>query len=125
MPPETPHSEAHHNLPAMASRYIDPDTLPWLPSPFPGIDIKILMQDPETGMSTALTRFAPGAQLPEHEHVALEQTYVLEGSLVDAEGEAVAGQYVWRPGGSIHNAVAPNGALVLSVFLKPNRFLDV
>ena len=29
---------------------------------------------------TALMRFAPGAVLPDHEHVNIEQTYVLEGS---------------------------------------------
>ena len=29
---------------------------------------------------------APGATLPDHEHVLIEQTYVLEGSLVDKEG---------------------------------------
>ena len=33
-------------------------------------------------------RFAPGAVLPDHEHVKIEQTYVLEGKLVDKEGPA-------------------------------------
>ena len=37
--------------------------------------------------------------------------------------ELPAGEYVWRPGGSRHDARAPQGALVLSMFLKPNRFL--
>ena len=37
---------------------------------------------------TALMRFAPGAVLPDHEHVNIEQTYVLEGRLVDKEGPA-------------------------------------
>jgi len=35
---------------------------------------------------TALMRFMPGAVLPDHEHAGIEQTYVLEGSLVDKEG---------------------------------------
>jgi hypothetical protein len=30
---------------------------------------------------------------------------------------------VWRPAGNRHLARSPNGALVLSFFLKPNRFL--
>jgi hypothetical protein len=34
-----------------------------------------------------------------------------------------AGDYVWRPRGNRHVARAPGGALVLSFFLKPNRFL--
>ena len=41
-----------------------------------------------TGLVTALMRFEPGAILPDHEHVKIEQTYVLEGKLVDKEGPA-------------------------------------
>ncbi|MDB5507973.1 MAG: hypothetical protein JWL93_442, partial [Hyphomicrobiales bacterium] len=52
-----------------------------------------------------------------------EQTFVVEGSLVDEDGEVTAGNFVWRPAGSTHVATAPNGALVLCFFLKPNRFL--
>jgi quercetin dioxygenase-like cupin family protein len=47
---------------------------------------------------------------------------VLEGRLVDHEGEVKAGNYVWRPAGSRHSASAPEGALVLGFFLKPNHF---
>lgn len=120
----TPDAGHHEGLGALASRYVGVDDLPWRPTPFPGVDIKILMQDETTGLLTALTRFAPGARLPRHEHVDLEQSYVLEGSLVDDEGTATAGNYVWRPAGSIHDAHAPDGALVLSFFLRPNRFLE-
>ena len=35
-----------------------------------------------------LMRMSPGAKLPDHEHVMIEQTYVLEGSLVCHEGTA-------------------------------------
>jgi hypothetical protein len=45
-------------------------------------------------------------------------------SLADDEGEVRAGDYVWRPKGNRHIAHAPQGALVLSFFLSPNRFLD-
>ena len=33
-----------------------------------------------------LLKMDPGAELPDHEHVMLEQTYVIEGRLVDKEG---------------------------------------
>ncbi len=42
---------------------------------------------------------------------------------MDDEGEAKAGNYVWRPEGNRHVARSPHGALVLSFFLKPNVFL--
>ncbi len=109
------------SLPDLASRYVDVDALPWKPTPFEGVEIKVLMQN-EQGLLTALFRWAPGAVLPLHEHVEIEQTYVLEGSLVDEEGEVTTGNFVWRPAGSRHVARAPNGALILAFFLKPNTF---
>ncbi|MEH6412509.1 cupin domain-containing protein [Pseudomonas sp. NPDC089395] len=111
-------------LPALASRYVSLELLPWKPTPTPGIDMKILLQDQETGLLTALFRWAPGTRLPLHEHVEIEQTYVLEGSIVDDEGEVTAGNFVWRPRGNRHLAWSPNGALVISFFLRPNKFLE-
>jgi anti-sigma factor ChrR (cupin superfamily) len=120
----TPNAKNHEGLAALASRYVDVASLPWTPTRFKGVDMKLLMEDKETGLSTALVRFAPGATLPDHEHVELEQTFVLEGSLEDQEGAATQGNYVWRPAGSRHDAHAPNGCLTLSFFLKPNKFFD-
>jgi anti-sigma factor ChrR (cupin superfamily) len=119
----TPHNAREASLQPLASRFLDVDELPWKPTPTTGIDMKILLQDKETGLLTALFRWAPGTELPLHEHVRVEQTYVLEGSIVDDEGEVIAGNYVWRPEGNRHVARSPGGALVLSFFLKPNLFL--
>ncbi|MBL8382117.1 MAG: cupin domain-containing protein [Burkholderiales bacterium] len=119
----TPGMEAQHaTLPPLASRYVDVEALPWQPTRWPGIELKVLMEDPDSGLQTTLTRMAPGAVLPDHMHVQLEQSWVLEGSLVDRQGEVTKGNYVWRPGGSRHSASAPNGALILGFFLKPNQF---
>ncbi|AMG87928.1 hypothetical protein FYA99_10255 [Bordetella parapertussis] len=108
----------------LASRYVNVDELDWKPTPTPGIDMKILLDVPETGLLTALFRWAPGTALPLHEHVEIEQTYVLSGSIVDDEGVVREGNYVWRPKGNRHIARSPDGALVLSFFLKPNKFLE-
>jgi anti-sigma factor ChrR (cupin superfamily) len=75
-------------------------------------------------MLALLMRWAPGARLPMHEHVRLEQTWVLEGSFADHEGVCTAGNYVWRPPGSRHEAWSDEGALLLAFFLCPNRFFD-
>ena len=120
---ETPGMEAAHaKLAALSSRYIDIEALPWEPTRFPGIENKTLMRNPETGLQTVLTRMAPGSVLTDHMHVDIEQTWVLEGSLVDHEGEARAGSFVYRPPGSRHTASAPNGALLLGIFQRPNTF---
>ncbi|HVH75707.1 MAG TPA: cupin domain-containing protein [Stellaceae bacterium] len=119
----TPYLAKDKSLGPLASRYVEVAGLPWKPTPCPGIDMKILLEDPESGLMTALFRWQPGAELALHEHVEVEQTFVLEGSLEDEEGEVSAGNYVWRPKGNRHIARSPRGALVLSMFLKPNIFL--
>ena len=110
------------NAPDLASRYLDVPNMPWEKTKFDGIQIKVLYTD-DSGITTALFKLDPGAVVPLHEHTALEQTFVLEGSLADEEGEVTAGNYVWRPKGNRHSAHSPSGALVLSMFLKPNIFL--
>ena len=78
-------------LAPLASRLVDVAGLAWSPTPFDGIQMKTLVKDDETGLMTCLFRWAPGAVLPLHENVRLEQTFVLEGSLVDEDGEVTAG----------------------------------
>jgi len=119
----TPFLANEDMLGPLASRYVQVDDLPWKPTPCPGIDMKVLLEDKDSGLLTALFRWQPGSELALHEHVEVEQTFVIEGSLVDDEGEVAAGNYVWRPKGNRHIAKSPNGALVLSIFLKPNIFL--
>lgn len=124
MPATTPNLPNEAALDALSSRYVDVEALPWQPSGFPGITMKVLLEDKETGLMTGLFKFEPGARLPYHEHVEIEQSFLLEGTVEDHEGVLTAGNYVWRPGGNRHTAYSPNGAIALSIFLKPNRFLD-
>jgi len=109
------------NPPERAAHFVDVPKMPWETTKFPGIKIKVLYTD-DTGVTTALFKLDPGAVVPLHEHTALEQTYVIEGTLEDHEGVCGPGQFVWRPAGNQHEAVAPNGAVLLGFFLKPNRF---
>lgn len=110
------------NPPELKSHFVEAETMPWTGTDFSGIEMKVLYADPVSGASTIMFRMEPGAVVPLHEHTALEQTYILSGSLKDDEGEVTAGNYVWRPGGNKHVAHAPNGAVFISFFLKPNRF---
>jgi anti-sigma factor ChrR (cupin superfamily) len=110
-------------LGALASRYINTDSVPWIETT-PGNKMKVIYHDPETGMLTILARLEPGSGIPAHVHEDLEQTYVLEGSLVDDEGECTAGNFVIRAKGSRHAPVAPNGCTMLVFFLKPTAGLQ-
>lgn len=121
----TPKAANHASLPPLASRFVEVAALPWEKTRFPGIETKTLLIDRESGVATLLMRMAPGAKLPDHEHVLIEQTYVLEGSLVCGEGECKAGEFVWRPAGSRHDASGgPQGGLMLAIFQIPNRFYE-
>lgn len=115
----------HAHLPPMASRFVDVAAQPWEKTRFPGVEAKVLLADRATGVTTALMKFAPGARLPDHEHIMIEQTWVIEGSLVCGEGECKAGEFVWRPAGSRHEAWGgPQGGLMLAMFQIPNKFYE-
>jgi anti-sigma factor ChrR (cupin superfamily) len=109
------------------SHVVRPANMEWQKTRFPGCEVKTLLFDSDSGLVTALMRFAPGAVLPDHEHVKIEQTYVLEGKLVDKEGPAAGlevnpGEFVWREPGSRHVACTPDGGLMLAMFQIPNKF---
>lgn len=121
----TPNARGHDRLPPLASRFVDVVALPWTRTAYPGIEAKTLLLDRSTGLLTVLLKMAPNARLPDHEHVLIEQTYLLEGSLVCGEGTLTAGNFVWRPAGSRHEAWAgPEGNLSVAMFQLPNKFFQ-
>jgi len=107
---------------ALASRFITTESVPWIEAT-PGNKMKVIYHDPVTDMLTILARLEPGAGIPAHVHEDLEQTFVLEGSLVDDEGECTAGNFVIRAKGSRHAPTAPKGCTMLVFFLKPTAAL--
>jgi len=75
----------------------------------------------ETGLVTGLMRMAPGAVLPDHEHVQIEQTYVLAGKLVDRKGRTPGSRLPRRiclaPRlAAATSRVAREGGLMLAIF---------
>ena len=121
----TPKATNHAGLSPLASRFVNVESLPWEKTRHPGVETKALVADPATGLATVLTRLAPGARIPDHEHALLEQTLVLEGTLHCDEGVCRAGDFVWRPAGSRHEAWGgPEGCLALAIFQMPNRFYE-
>jgi anti-sigma factor ChrR (cupin superfamily) len=111
------------------SHLVRPTEMEWQKTRFPGCEVKTLLLDHETGLMTAMFKLAPSAVLPDHEHVNIEQTYLLEGHLVDKEGpakgiEARKGEFIWREPGSRHSAWAPEGCTTLAIFQVPNKFFE-
>jgi len=124
----TPHLR-NQDLGPLTSRKVVPDEISWSESYYPGVHYKTLMVDPKGGQLTVLLKMDPGAELPDHEHVMIEQTYVLEGFLEDKEGPDKGlrigpGEFVWRPAGSRHAAWTPEGGLMVAFFMMPNKFFE-
>ena len=66
-------------LPPLASRFVDLAALPWTKTVYPGVEAKTLLVDRGSGLLTVLLKMAPGAKLPDHEHVLIEQTLLEMG----------------------------------------------
>ena len=81
----TPQSPTHANLPPLASRFVKVAEMAWEKSAiYPGIETKTLLVDPASVLLSILLQLQPGAKIPDHEHVLIEQTYVLAGALACA-----------------------------------------
>jgi anti-sigma factor ChrR (cupin superfamily) len=71
-----------------------------------------------------LLRYAPGSQVPSHQHEGYEHVYVLSGEQQDERGTYPAGTFVVNPPGTSHRVWSPQGCLVLVVWQRPVRFLE-
>ena len=119
----TPDYIPHKLLEPLDSRYVDIDAIPWGPARY-GTQSKVLYKNDETKQALIMVKADPGSILSEHEHIGLELTYVIEGSLEDDHGKSTAGNFVWRPKGSRHQARCPNGAVFLVLFNGGARSVD-
>jgi anti-sigma factor ChrR (cupin superfamily) len=125
----TPNAPEHEGLGPLASRVVKANDMPWEKIVYPGCFVKTLMVDRKNGLLTVLLRMEPGAELPDHEHILMEQTYMIEGRLVDRSGPEKGlsvgpGEFVYRPAGSRHSAYTPDGGLMLAIFQVPNKFYE-
>jgi len=87
--------------------------LPWLPSPTPGVERRLLERiGGEVALATSIVRYAPGSSFPEHRHDLGEEFLVLEGTFSDESGDFPAGSYVLNPPGSKHSPFSSDGCVI-------------
>ena len=90
------------------------DDTPWIPSPMPGVERKMLDRiGEEVARATSLVRYAPGSAFSAHTHDGGEEYLVIEGTFCDEHGAFPTGHYVRNPPTSAHTPSAPNGAIIL------------
>ena len=108
-------SSTHSEIPATVVRM---DEVEWQFSA-PGVSKKVLRSDEQTGESTLLLRFEPGASYPNHNHPGGEEIYVLEGGLRLGKIELKVGDYLYTPPEGTHSVYSKAGCIVLLRLSKP------
>ncbi len=70
--------------------------------------------DAESGTGSYLMVMAPGASSMPHRHRGAEEFYVLEGELIDFDGQVYrAGDFVRLASGTAHSSLSPTGCKLL------------
>ncbi|MGF1641365.1 MAG: cupin domain-containing protein [Rhodospirillales bacterium] len=90
------------------------DTLPWVPSPLPGVERRMLERHGgEVARVTSVVRYAPGSRFSAHTHGGGEEYLVLAGTFSDDDGDCPVGTYVRNPVGTRHAPHSAAGAVIL------------
>lgn len=93
---------------------LDTTSQPWIPSPVPGVERRLLDRDgEEVGRASSIVRYAPGRRFPRHLHGGGEEILVLEGTFSDEQGDHPAGTYLRHPAGSSHAPFSEEGCTIL------------
>lgn len=88
--------------------------LPWVPSPAPGVERRMLFRiGAEQARATSIVRYAPGSRFPRHGHPGGEEFLVLDGVFQDESGDFPAGSYVRNPPGTAHAPASERGCVIL------------
>lgn len=99
---------------------IDTTTLPWQPSPMPGVLRKPLSRGgAESGHATSLVSYAAGSSFRSHPHPGGEEILVLDGVFSDEHGDYGPGSYLRNPPGSQHAPFSRDGC---TLFVKLQQF---
>ncbi len=99
---------------------IDSNQMDWLTSPSSGVLRKPLEREAkESGHTTSIVVYKPGASFSQHSHPLGEEIFVLDGIFSDENGDYPAGSYLRNPPGSKHAPFSKNGC---TLFVKLNQF---
>ena len=90
------------------------EELPWVKSPLPGVERRMLERDgEEVARATSVVGDAPGRSWQPHTHGGGEEVLVLEGVFSDEHGDFGPGMYVRNPPGSRHTPRSATGCTIL------------
>ena len=87
---------------------------PWVASPLPGVERRMLdrVGDELASRATTIVRYQPGSRFSAHTHGGGEEFIVLEGTFSDEHGDYKTGTYVRNPVGSHHSPSSEDGCII-------------
>lgn len=79
----------------------------WAPFPLPGTFFKPLHLADNAGRATFILKIPQGCKADVHKHLAAVEAFVIQGGFsYEGEGSVRAGDYVFEPGGMVHEPAA-------------------
>lgn len=88
-------------------------TMPWVPSPTPGVERRMLFRiGEEKARATSIVRYRPQSRFHAHLHPGGEEILILEGVFQDESGDYPAGSYLRNPPGSRHTPGSEGGCVI-------------
>jgi len=88
----------------------------WFAHPVPGIRMRVLAMNHESGYATLLLDVEPGTRFPPHHHTGAEECYVISGSVYSYGRRMGPGDFLHADGGTDHGELwTDEGAQVLLV----------
>ena len=97
-----------------ASRFACADDEDWLPYPIPGIRMRVLAINRQSGYATLVLDAEPGVRFPPHHHGGSEECYVLAGSVHTLGRRLWPGDFLHADAGTDHRRCGPKRAPAFS-----------
>ncbi len=104
---------------------VDTNVMPWgtmrIEELKHDLPVKVLVDDPDTGMSVLKIVYEAGFTNTWHTHTCAHGMYVLDGVLQTHTGSYGPGSFVWFPEGEVmfHGATTDNDVTILFITNKP------
>lgn len=115
---------------------LDTAALPWSPTGWPGVSMKMLGQDLRSASDAAgggaggmcgMMRMEAGSSIPAHQHTHADQAvFVIEGTIVEEGITYGPGSFLVAKAGTPHGPHAsPGGCVLLSTYFGTPDFVAV
>jgi len=95
----------------------------WIPHPVPGIRVRVLSVNRDSGYATLFLDVAPGTRFPAHHHHGAEECYVISGSLFTWGRRLSAGDFIHAESGTEHSEMWTDEGCQVLLIVPPEDYL--